>query len=236
MQLASALERLVDSLRSVGLVVELEECAGLRRLDVAVDVGADSALEGLGILECLGSQGAGGSKKVAAFRGHGTIESVVLRSRGGRTLARVYDKGVESGAGVAGIWLRLEAQWRYPRSVRPDPGRIGSRELRERFAKRFAPFWQGAQGFRLGGVEAMSLRLQDAVREGRLAPSRARSIAGYLVLSASGVDQGARRTVSELEREARQLGLSVEVLGGDERFVDVATVLDECLDVEVWGG
>ena len=229
-----AMRAMVDALAAHGIPVGSAPAGGLRRLDVAVDVSLDSSVEGLGILECLGAQSQVGGGKIAVFRGRGGAESVVVRSRGGRTLARVYDKGVESGGAAPGVWLRFEAQWRLARSARPNPWTIGPGDLRDRFARRFRAVWQGAEGFRLGGVEALADRLQAAVLEGRLPASRARSIAGYLVLSAAGVPQGARRTTSELEREARELGLSVSLLAGEDRLVDVATVLDECLDEAVW--
>ncbi|HEX3608250.1 MAG TPA: hypothetical protein VHU14_01065 [Solirubrobacterales bacterium] len=72
------------------------------------------------------------------------------------------------------------------------------------------------------------------MRAGQLPPSRARSIAGYLVLAAAGVPQGARHTTYELERECRELGLSVSLLQSPERRLDVATILEECLAPEAW--
>jgi len=72
-------------------------------------------------------------------------------------------------------------------------------------------------------------RIAQAVADGRLAPSRARTLAGYLLLGAAGVPQGARRTTYELERECRELGLIASLSADADRRVDVATVLDECL-------
>jgi hypothetical protein len=56
-----------------------------------------------------------------------------------------------------------------------------------------------------------------------------------LLLAAAAVPQGAERTVSELERECRELGLSFSLVGQEGRRVDLATVLDECLAAELWG-
>jgi DNA-binding Lrp family transcriptional regulator len=61
-------------------------------------------------------------------------------------------------------------------------------------------------------IDALMLRLREAVEAGELKPSRARSIAGYVLLAASGVPQGASRTIFELERDCRELGLSVSLL------------------------
>jgi hypothetical protein len=87
---------------------------------------------------------------------------------------------------------------------------------------------------RFGGLGAVGERLEDAVNSGQLLPSRARSIAGYLLLSASGIPQGARRTTYELERECRELGLSVSLLEGVDREIDGAALLEECGRPEKW--
>lgn len=50
-------------------------------------------------------------------------------------------------------------------------------------------------------------RLATAVERGELRPSRARSIAGFLLLSKHGVSQGSRRSEQELKAEAKALGL-----------------------------
>ena len=207
--------------------------AGLRRLDVAVDLCTDSAAEGLALLECVGAAPLGAGK-LAAYRAERCVESVLIKSRAGRTLARVYDKGAESGRAPRGRWLRLEAQWRLPRGARIGLAELDSALLQERFKRRFEGLWQAAGGFRLGGLEAVTERISDAVASGQLQPSRARSVAGYLLLRSAGVCQGADRTAYELERECRELGLSVSLLQAPERRVDVAAVLDECLAPEVW--
>lgn len=108
--------------------------------------------------------------------------------------------------------------------------------MRHRFARRFEPLWQAAGGLRLAAPAALAERIGEAVGDGRLAPSRARTLAGYLLLSATGVPQGARRTTYELERECRELGLAASLIDGAERRVDVARVLDECMAPEVWSG
>lgn len=231
--LPAALERLEGDLGDLGIPAASLPCAGLRRLDVAADLWTDSAVEGLALLECV-SAAAPGAGKLAAYRAERCVESVLVKSAAGRTLARLYDKGAQSGAAPRGHWLRLEAQWRFPRGARVDLGEVDAALLRERFKRRFDPLWQAAGGFRLGGLEAVIERIAAAVASGQLRPSRARSVAGYLVLSSGGVPQGAKRTTSDLERECRELGLSVSLLQGAERRVDIATVLDECLAPEVW--
>jgi len=158
---------------------------------------------------------------------------VFAEGRAGRTLARVYDKGAQRGA-APGRRLRFEAQWRFPRERRPAPASLGPAELRELFARRFGPLWQAAGGVRIAPAAALAERIGAAVADGRLAPSRARTLAGYLLLGGAGVPQGARRTTYELERECRELGLLASLSADADRSVDVAIVLDECMAPELW--
>ncbi len=231
--LPAALASLRRALADLGIPVDTVPGAGLRRLDVAADLCTESAAAGLGFLECVGAASPGAGK-LATYRAGRQVQSVIVKTRAGRTRARVYDKGVESGHAPPGHWLRLEAQWRLPRAARIDPAAVDPALLRERFKRRFEPLWQAAGGFRLGGLGAVGERLEAAVACGQLMPSRARSVAGYLVLAAAGIPQGAKRTSSELERECRQLGLSVSLLRGSEQRVDIAAILDECLAPAVW--
>jgi hypothetical protein len=232
-ELPEALRSLEGSVENLGIPVGSGSSAGLRRLDVAVDLWMDSAVEGEAFLECVGGASLGAGKLVA-YRASRRVESVLVKTRANRTKARLYDKGVETGRAPGGRWIRLEAQWRFPRTGRPPVGQLGGSVLRDRFARRFDSLWQAAEGVRVGGYEVVSERLGEAVAAGRLAPSRARSIAGYLVLRAAGVPQGAARTEYELDRDCRELGLSIAIGTASTRYFDAATVLDECFRAEVW--
>jgi hypothetical protein len=231
-EVPAALGRLCAALAELGIAATPARCAGLRRLDVAADLHTDSSAEGLALLECVATASCG-ARKLAAYRTERRTESVLLKTRADRTLARLYDKGAQLGA-PPGCRLRFEAQWRFPRERRPAPEHLDPAELRDLFARRFAPLWQAAGGIRLAPGTGLVERVAEAVADGRLAPSRARTLAGYLLLSAAGVPQGARRTTYELERECRELGLLASLSAEADRSVDVATVLDECLAPEVW--
>jgi len=231
--LPRAMRRLRRALGDLGLPLVGVPNAGVRRLDVAADLWTDSAAEGLALLECVGAA-APSTGKVVVYRAERCIESVSFKTSAGRTRGRLYDKGAQLGRAPRGRWLRFEAQWRFPRGARPALEGLSAEVLRGRFWSRFESLWQAAGGFRFGGLGAVGDRIEAAVRSGQLLPSRARSIAGYLLLSASGIPQGARRTTYELERECRELGLSVSLLAGVDRRIDVASVLEECLATEKW--
>jgi hypothetical protein len=229
----AALERLCGFLTDLGILAEPTRCAGLRRVDVAADLRTDCSAEGLALLECVAAASFGAGK-LAAYRVERRTETVLLKTRAGRTLARIYDKGSQLGTAPAGRWLRFEAQWRFPRDRRPAATRLDPAALRRLFARRFEPLWQAAGGIRLAPGAALAERIGEAVADGRLAPSRARTLAGYLLLGAAGVPQGARRTTYELERECRELGLVASLSAETDRRVDVARVLDECLSPDAW--
>lgn len=231
--LPRAMRRLRRALGDLGLPLVGVPSAGVRRLDVAADLWTDFAAEGLALLECVGAA-APSTGKVVVYRAERCIESVSLKTIAGRTRGRLYDKGAQLGRAPRGRWLRFEAQWRFPRGARPALEELSAEVLRGRFWSRFESLWQAPGGFRFGGLGAVGERIEAAVRSGQLLPSRARSIAGYLLLSASGIPQGARRTTYELERECRELGLSVSLLAGVDRRIDVASVLEECLATEKW--
>jgi hypothetical protein len=61
-------------------------------------------------------------------------------------------------------------------------------------------------------------------------------LAGYLLLSGCGVPQGAGRTVQELGCECRELRISYSLLQRPAGRVDLATVIDECLQSALWEG
>jgi hypothetical protein len=233
--LSVAFARLDDALWDLGIPVAEVPSAGIRRLDIAADLIFGSSTEGLGLLECL-SGASFGAGKVAGYRSGRCVESVVVKSRRARTLARVYDKGVQlDEQAERGRWVRLEAQWRFAHGSRPSLDALDASVVKERFKRRFRPLWQAAGGFSIGGADLVVSRVGEAVRSGQLRPSRARTVVGYLLLRSAGIEQGADRTVAELERECRELGLAVSVLGSGERRFDVASVLDECLSSDLWG-
>jgi hypothetical protein len=224
---------LEEALADLGIPVGRDSRAGVRRIDAAADLCTESAAEGAAILAGVAAltplRG-----KVVSYRAGQSFESVLLKSPGGRTLGRVYDKGVESGGAPRGRLIRPEAQLRFTKETRRDPEHLDGFAVREFFRGRMRPLWEAAQGVRLGGLIALRERLEAAVGSGQLAPSRARSLAGYLLLKPTGVAQGAARTEYELARECRELGLSLSPVEREDREIDLGAVLEECAEAEGW--
>ena len=221
-----------DSMRSAGIPVSADLRAGVRRVDAAVDLATDSRAEGLSILNGVAAL-APTSCKVVPWRTGRCVESVLFKTPAGTTRARVYDKGLEAGVAPRGRLIRPEAQCRYPKASRRDVEELTSGYVREQFHRKLAPLWDAAQGVRVGGQVALVERVRDAIERGEVSASRARTIVGYLVLTAADVPQGARRTRYELERDARRLGLGVFSATEDET-VDLGAFLEECTDTDAW--
>jgi hypothetical protein len=187
-------------------------------------------VDGLSIL----GQAAQGGGKVGVYRDEHCVETVVLMTPSGRTKARIYDKGRQTGSARRGHWLRFEAQWPFARGSRPLPGELGPEQLRERFASRFRTFWHPSSRPRRPDADPLARQLAGAIEDGELLPSRARSLVGYLFLTESGVPQGARRTAAELEHECRELGLSLSLHPAASEELDLAAVMESCLRLEFW--
>ena len=226
---AGALRRLRRDLEDLGIPLASVPAAGLRRLDVAADLGTDSATEGLALLECLGAASPGAGN-IAAYRAERCVESVLIKSRAGRTLARVYDKGAETGAASragAGCASRPSGACRARRGSTPPRSTRRSCAIASSAASR--RLWQAAGGFRLGGLEAVGERLAAAVASGQLAPSRARSIAGYLVLRSAGVPRAPSAPPPSSSASAASSASRSRCWRRPGSSVDFATVIDECL-------
>lgn len=133
--IAAALQDLRGAIADRGIPFPGSTCVGLRRLDVAADLWTESSVEGLALLKCVAGASLGAAGKLAAYRSERCVESVLVKVRAGRTTARVYDKGGQSGVAPRGRWLRFEAQWRLPREARPAPEGLDGAELRRRFPR-----------------------------------------------------------------------------------------------------
>jgi hypothetical protein len=230
-EVTAAVSILRSSLARRGIVLPPSSALGFRRLDLAVDLRCDNSVDGLSILDQAAAAGGG---KFAVYRADHCVETVILMTPSGKAMARVYDKGRQTRSAHRGRWLRFEAQWLFPRGSRPRPHQLGPEELRERFASRFRTLWRAAPPPGPTGRVAIARRLAGAIEEGQVLPSRARSLVGYLFLAPSGVPQGARRTVDELERECRELGLSLSLPESGPDEPDLVTIFESLVRSELW--
>lgn len=233
LHLADALRPLLRALSELGIGAPAVEGICLRRLDVAVDLGFPADGGGLAILEALAAGGAPAGGKVVTFRAERCLETVLWTSRGGGVAARAYDKGGETGLARRGRWLRFEAQWRAGRGRRPRVAGLQPDDLRQKFAGRFKGIFPKAGAPKLTAAQIAG-QLGGAIDDGALLPSRARTLVGYLYLADAGLAQGAPRTVARLERECRELGLTISFESGVRGELDLAEIFEECLAEIVW--
>lgn len=232
-ELPAVLEALETSLQDRGIPVAPDCRAGIRRVDSTVDLQTDSAAEGLAILAGVAALSVARGK-VVAYRWGRTIETVLMKTITGKTVGRVYDKGIESGAAPKGRLIRPEDQRRYVKATRRDVAELTSEYVRGQYQRRFMPLYESARGVKVGGPVVLATRLREAVEAGMIEPSRARSLGGYLLTEAVDMPQGSRSTRYALEKECRQLGLVLGDGALDEVEVDLGSILEECLESEAW--
>lgn len=246
--LDDGLSALVRSLRDHGIelpagrscdrqgTVKRAGLAGLRRLDLTVDLDVGRGVDGLALLAGMGS--------IEVPR----LKSETLRERGGRAVetitwkgsrgivARMYDKGIESGTQPRGEYLRLEAQLRYQAGGRLDPTGLNAHHVRARFIERFAPLWQATKGVNVVGALAAPQKITELVRNGDITGSQGDRLLGFIIRYAAGHELGYdERTVYRRRAELRKLGLVAADGVLEEIEVDLASVLDACMDSATWG-
>jgi len=216
-----------------------EGWAGLRRLDVTVNVDAATRAEGLALLAGIAAcvRDAPGQAEVRyGLDRH--VETVYLRGYGGkRVLGRWYDKGLESASDYRGLLIRAEDQRRWGKLDRRDPWELDAAALAGLFRRRFYALWQATKGVRVAGPVVLAERLVEAVAEGRVTPQQATVLCGHLMLKVVAGRNGAgiaRSTMYRYEKRARELGLVVADGVLEEVEVDLGDVLERVLDTDAW--
>jgi hypothetical protein len=213
--------------------------AGLRRCDATVDVDTGSRSRGLAILAGVAGVATSVPRAQAGVRyardGSGTVETVYLRGYGGvKILGRWYDKGLESGLAGRGLIVRAEDQRRYPKGHRRGIDELESAYVKAKFQQRWLPLWRATKGVTVAGTMVLADRLAEMVGAGELSAKQAETLAGFLVLSRSGVKQS-RATGYRRKSALRDLGLVVAEGAIEEVQIDLHEVLDEALDSPAWG-
>jgi hypothetical protein len=210
--------------------------AGVRRLDLAVDLASATTAEGLALL-------AG----IAAMRPSGRLAADVRRQPGGRAVetvswlgvrgkvARAYDKGVEACSAPRGELVRLEDQRRWPREHRRDAVELTAEYCRSLFQRRFEPLRRASKGVIVTNLVPIAERLYAHVEAGELKPGHALQAIGSLVAEQAGLEFGHRTTAWRHRRRVQDLGLVLADGCLEEVEVDLHGVLAEAVDDGVWG-
>ena len=205
--------------------------AGVRRLDLTVDLEAPDGATGLAVLAGIGALEPS-RLQPSVRRGKGTraVETVTWHAARG-IAARAYDKGVEAGTAPRGERIRLEAQYRWGQGHRRDPDELTADYVRSKFVARFAPLWKASENVKVVGVMSIPQKLHEALEAGDITPNQADRILGYVVMQASGLPSHHKQRTAERRRaELRQLGLVAADGVLEEREVDLHSLLEEIMD------
>lgn len=251
-ELPAAVERLATGLKDLGVSVPpyryrtLESprgvrrgtgnsgFAGIRRLDLTVDIERRSAV-GVPILNC-----------VAAVEPPRLLRSDVYRAKRGRAietvawkggrglLARVYDKGIEQGRGQhrRGELIRFEDQRRFDKATRPSVEDVVDGYGEMLFRNRFEVLRHATKGVMVTTLDGLVERVEELVETGELGPAEAKKLLGALVFDSKGVELGSRTTRWRQRDQLRRCGLLLAdgVLEPGEE-IDLSDELDEVMEV-----
>lgn len=239
-------EAVADGLDSLGIGVPREVSpfdrpgspgsAGVRRLDLAVDVEGD------------GQEGTALLAGVAAVEPPGRLRSVVHRSatgnrvetiswQGGRgKVSRVYDKGVEQLTHSPGERVRFEDQRRYPAGARPLVEDLSAGYARAMFRMRFGALQKATKGVVVTSQAHAIQVVQELVDEGTLSATEAVKVIGYLVIEQSGVDVNlSRSTEWRFRKMAREAGVVMTSCDLEQELrIDLGDRVEDVLSSAEW--
>jgi hypothetical protein len=165
------------------------------------------------------------------------VETVAFRGpTGKRILGRWYDKRVESGTLPRGLHVRPEDERRFPKAMRPDVEAVAqSAFVRDAFVQRFEPLWQVSKGIKVGTPSELVRRIGQLQDEGRMTPSEAKRIAGYLTLEQGDANRQSERQRYRDRADSRKHGLVIADGVLNEVEIDLGEVVEAALDSSAWG-
>jgi hypothetical protein len=209
-------------------------CAGVRRLDVTVDLVAD-ADHGAAVMAGIAALTPARHDVVVRRGRRGRIETVAWMGARG-LLARCYDKGVESGMAPPGERNRLEAQYRWGAQSRRDPAELSPSYVRDKFVSRFVPLWRASKGVKVMGAVGFVNELREAVKRDELTVAQAEQVLAFQLLGS--VDQSAYNERTRRRRAAlvRETGYVLANGVMEEVEINLQDVLEEVMETPAWGG
>jgi hypothetical protein len=205
-----------------------EKCS-VRRIDLSADIHFTEPSQGLRLLKALSSIECAPLKTCPYFK-NGRVETINYRTPvRGAIRARIYDKGLQSGAirrgeAAPGERLRLETQNRYVGAQQPAPARLARAGLGRMWQGRLKG-WEATENVVVADLNAMQRVILDAVTAERLSAFTAERLLGTLALRGRGMGkdwwtaQGKEHLWGRRSRELRDLGLVLDEdgLGGDHK-------------------
>jgi hypothetical protein len=212
--------------------------AGVRRLDLTVDLRFGSGAEGLAVLAGVAAFPLPRVQtRVYRQPGGRAVETVALHGRSGRRLlGRWYDKGVESGAAPRGELLRPEDQRRFDGRSRLPLEAATPEACRGLFQQRFLPLWKATKEVKVATSTKLVERVHELVLAGELAGVEGERLIGHLVADEAALAEElvSRATCFRRRARCRELGLVLADGVTDEVEVDLHAVLERALEAEDW--
>lgn len=245
-QLLAVQEAIADGLEDLGVEIPRETspfdrpgsvgAAGVRRLDLAVDVAGD-AHHGRALL-------AG----VAAIEPPRLLRSVVHRATTGRAVetvswqgargkvGRVYDKGVEQQSHAPGERVRFEDQRRYRAGTRPLVADLSPEYARFMFERRWEPLRKATRGVIVTSQHKCAEVVQSLVDTGDLTQAQACKILGYGLLEQAGLaDEMPRTTRWRYRALLREAGIVFSDSDLEAQVeIDLGESIEQLLDRRIW--
>jgi hypothetical protein len=219
---SEAARRSAELLLDLGLDAESDPRVG--RCDLTTDLRLEDGRDGQALLRAASyvdlpwlKAGTEGSRRTG-------LESVLWRSVNGRSVhLRLYDKGVESGLAAPGRWLRLERQIRWRKGREQRVSALASQDLGELFRRRYIEALSSVGELVVCNRDGALEELRRRQRAGEIHPSKARRLAGLVVLGDDGLP---RRTSYRWWAELRALGIVLDLHANESNVVRLADYVD----------
>jgi hypothetical protein len=227
-----------SSRSSHAVALDQEGIAGVRRLDIALDLAWDGdRREGLAFLAGAAAVNPPGQLQARFIRqpGGSAYETIAWHGKRG-LMGRLYDKGNEALTAPRGQLVRMEDQRRWPSGHRRDVEELTAENVQRIWQKRFLPLWRATKGLKIVTTAKLARELKSAVNEDRCTPGQAIDVAGHLVMEAAGVHVGSRNTRWRHASKARELGLVLVDGVLEEEEYDVGEMMEAAFDPAVWSG
>jgi hypothetical protein len=183
----------------------------MRRVDLAADQLFTHGSDGVALLRSLATFHAARRKSVRWLAEDGqSVETVYWVTPKGLVQLRAYDAGVKHESHRRGERIRVERQWKPPKTRRMTPELVASTDLRALYADALNG-WTVARNAAVVSTDQIAGVLLERVDDGQLTLRKAERIAGTLALLRAGHDDRFSRDQRYRRlRELRQLGLAVE--------------------------
>lgn len=197
----------------------LFEPAVVRRLDLAVELKFVDPLSGTRFLNALSGVPLPRLKSDVWVR-DGRVETVYYRTpERGHVRFRIYDKGVESGTGLAGSHVRLERQLRFSKIAQSSPEALSASDLGLAWEGELGAWAEARAPVQPSGVRDAQHAVIAASRTGAISALEAERLVGWLALREAGLgrrwwaERNQRHIPARREAELRRLGVALDEVG-----------------------